>query len=79
MKKYLGPIILLLSFQCLAKSSETNLFLRGTVPATHKIEIRIDKKGFHTHMKTNAPHGHARPKFFIKKSPHSYMVSVVHP
>lgn len=79
MKKYFGLILLLSSFQCFAKNTTDLLVLRATVPVSHKIIIRMDKKGLHTHMKTNAINGYARPKFYVKKTPHSYMVSVVHP
>lgn len=79
MKKCFGLILLISSFQCFAKDTSALLILRANVPVTHKIEVRLDKKGFHTHMKTNALIGYARPKFYVKKSPHSYVVSVVHP
>ena len=79
MKKYSGLFLLLLSFQSFAKDTSSLLYLRATVPVTHKLTVRLDNKGIHTHMKTNALHGYARPKFFVKKSAHNYIVSVVHP
>lgn len=79
MKKYFGFILLLLSFQCFAKNTTGLLILRAQVPVSHKVEIRLDKNGLHTQIKTNALNGYARPKFYVKKSPDTYMVSVVHP
>jgi hypothetical protein len=79
MKNYFGLFLFLLSFSCFAKNTTSLLYLRAHVPVTHKLEIRMDKKGLHTSMKTNALKGYARPKFFVKKSPHTYIVSVVHP
>lgn len=79
MKKYFGFILLLCSFQCFAKETAGLLFLRATVPVSHKIEVRMNKNGLQTHMKTNALKGYARPKFYVKKSPHTYIVSIVHP
>ncbi len=82
MKKYLGLILLLLSFNVLAKSAKSTtavLLLRANVPVSYKVNVRVDKHGIHPSLKTNALRGHARPKFEIKKSSHSYIVSVVHP
>jgi hypothetical protein len=79
MKKYFGLIVLLISFPCFAKDTTSLLYLRGHVPVSHKLIVSLDKKGLHTHMETNALRGYARPKFFVKKSPDTYIVSVVHP
>lgn len=82
MKKYLGLILLTLTFQIEAKSTGATLMLRAIVPEMYKVEISFKNGKPTAHLTAN----HHRkdpgfgPRFKVSKlKGKQYLVSVVHP
>lgn len=79
MKKYLGPIFILISLSAHANSNNANLFLRAVVPLKTSIFIEMNEKGPLGKLVTNTDKYRAQAKFEIQKNHESYIVLVTHP
>lgn len=80
MKILSGLLVFAFSFSVSAKgSTSSHLFLRGVVPVTYKVEIRMDKDGPSPVLISNSHQLKNLPKFKVDKRANDYLVSVVHP
>lgn len=55
------------------------LFLRGVVHISYKVEVRMEKHGPVPVLVTNSPHKKSHPRFTVIKLTDDYLVSVIHP